>query len=40
MLLSLFPIDVLGPLAADLIFMLVSIEFLLAVHEEKVSVCC
>ena len=38
-LMSLFPIDVLGPLAADLIFWVVSIELFLAMHKVRVSVC-
>ena len=39
MLMSLFPIDVLGPSAADLIFWVVSIELFLAMHKVRVSVC-
>ena len=38
MLMSLFPIDVLGPSAADLIFWVVSIDLFLA-HKVRVSVC-
>ena len=38
-LMSLFPIDVLGPSAADLIFWVVSIELFLAMHKVRVSVC-
>ena len=38
-LMSLFPIDVLGPSAADLIFWVVSIELFLAMHKVRVSAC-